>query len=189
MVIYKVNTNFNSNAGAAYAYVSGGNQTQAHLLAESELIAFRSGGTPTSFGDFRESFFSADVERSSFTPNTDPYPFLADGTKIEDIYITNISSAGETISFNFSRTFIPAGIDNTVKNNISIYPNPVQDYLHIHGINNNTLIQIYNLSGILVYSTESAGDTNVDISGYSSGVYMIMLTAENGKWIRKIIVD
>lgn len=189
LVIYKVNTNFNSNAGAAYAYVSGGNQTQAHLLAESELISFRSGGTPTSFGDFRESFFSADVERSSFTPNTDPYPFLADGTKIEDIYITNISSAGETISFNFSRTFIPAGIDNTLKNNISIYPNPAKDELRIeNGEIQINRLEILDLSGKVVCQYDDSKN-KINISTLSRGIYFVKIETDNGVVTRKFVKE
>ena len=100
LVIYKVNTQFLSNA------VAGGssNATVDRLIAESEVMVFRPGGTHVSFGDITKSFFSADAGRTSFTPDSDPYPFLTSGERITDIYITNISSAGETISFDFSRS-------------------------------------------------------------------------------------
>jgi len=96
LVIYRVNENFSGNSNAP-------GLSEATLIANSELMAYQPGGTHLLYGNLDKSYFSANVGRTAFTPNTDPYPFLAKGTKIEDIYITNISLAGETISFDFSR--------------------------------------------------------------------------------------
>ena len=87
LVIYRVNTKYTGN----YNYPN------------TEYYAFRPGVTLSSSGIIENSYFGADVGRTQFNSNTDPYPFLSDGTKINDILISNISSAGSTISFNFSR--------------------------------------------------------------------------------------
>ena len=87
IVIYRVNTNYIGNSG----------------YPNTEYYAFRPGGTVVSSGTIENSFYSADVGRTQFNPNTDPYPFLSDGTKINDILISDVSSAGNTISFDFNR--------------------------------------------------------------------------------------
>jgi len=129
LVIYKVNTNFEGNNTGVYP------RQESEVISKSELIAYRPGLTPTQFDgnnpgemtgcviaykNLERSFFSADVGRTAFTPNTDPYPFLANGTRINDIFISNISSAGETISFDFSRTGVNVNSVSLDKTSISV---------------------------------------------------------------------
>ena len=64
-----------------------------------ELYVFRKGGTKDADGDVRQAQFSADVERTRFSPATDPAPFDQAGNPI-GLHVTDISATGgDTMSF------------------------------------------------------------------------------------------
>ena len=65
----------------------------------------------------------------------------------------------------------------------SIYPNPVDDRLIISTNEIIKKINIYNVVGILIYSTEEDVNT-IDMRGFNSGVYFINIKTEN-KYITK----
>ena len=72
--------------------------------------------------------------------------------------------------------------------NISIFPNPVSDYLSIKSSGKNTIekIDLYNTNGQLVYSSYSQEPIN--ISRFESGVYFIQLKINGSKIITKKII-
>lgn len=76
---------------------------------------------------------------------------------------------------------------NTMSSTV-IYPNPVGDMLYVKSgevINN---IEVYDIYGKVLqsksYSTESA---TIDLSQYSSGIYLLKVSAESGILTRKIV--
>ncbi|TNF29978.1 MAG: T9SS type A sorting domain-containing protein [Bacteroidetes bacterium] len=61
----------------------------------------------------------------------------------------------------------------------SLYPNPVADLLMLEGVENGSTISIADARGAVVYQTTVLTDkTNVDVSSYEPGVYMI--SVQNG---------
>jgi Secretion system C-terminal sorting domain/LVIVD repeat len=89
----------------------------------------------------------------------------------------------------------PTGIPNTgtVKDAISIYPNPTTDFIGINLSNtNSTLIEIkiLDLTGRTIETRPvRKGENNIRIrvSDYPSGVYMISFTTDQGTKVRKFI--
>ena len=89
LVIYKVNTNFDAN-NTDFRWDNP--RPESEVIRKSELIAYRPDMTPEKFerdGNFNkaydnleQSFFSGDVGRTAFTPNTNPYPFA------DEVHIT-----------------------------------------------------------------------------------------------------
>ncbi len=63
-----------------------------------EVYLFRPYGSLTSNGDIYQAFYSTDVGRTVFNNMTNPYGFMQDGSPL-NISISNIGSAGNTISF------------------------------------------------------------------------------------------
>lgn len=63
-----------------------------------------------------------------------------------------------------------------------LYPNPASEYLTIEsGHEGNALIEIYNVSGGLIYSGEiSGGNNTIAIKNYPAGIYTIKLQTETG---------
>ena len=74
----------------------------------------------------------------------------------------------------------------------NIFPNPVQDRLHIENINatQNTFVQLFDALGKVVLSRKiqlGTGNTIVDTSGLSQGLYFLTIDRDGKKLIRKII--
>lgn len=74
---------------------------------------------------------------------------------------------------------------------ISIYPNPANSAFNIALENNESLLlELYNISGQLVYTTTlSSSLTVIDIADLRSGVYLIKLIGEESGFQQKLIVD
>ncbi len=77
--------------------------------------------------------------------------------------------------------------ENSTKN---IYPNPTDDIINIEiGNINNATIEIYNISGRLVFSKElDSRIEKIDISGLSEGLFFVKVRQKNNISIEKLIV-
>jgi thiol-disulfide isomerase/thioredoxin len=73
---------------------------------------------------------------------------------------------------------------NDISSNFSIFPNPVKDVLTIEG--NYTSVDIIDVSGKLVLSSEAA--KNINIKALADGVYMLNIKTENGIAVKKITI-
>ncbi|MFA5816519.1 MAG: M6 family metalloprotease domain-containing protein [Bacteroidales bacterium] len=89
LIIYRVNPSNNGNS----------------FGPPDEVYVFRPNGTTTVDGNLAQAFFSSNEGRTSFGSNSNTTCFLSDGSP-GGIQITNIGTAGETISFsvNFGNT-------------------------------------------------------------------------------------
>lgn len=77
--------------------------------------------------------------------------------------------------------------ENTVEE-IMLYPNPVSDKLTVEALKPRFDIEIFNLTGELVYSQKDCvNPTVIDISGLSEGFYFIKMTADRSTLTRKFI--
>lgn len=88
MLVYRIDTRFDGNAS-----YDGNNYFD-------EVYVFRPGGTFSSDGSVSAANFSEEAHRTEFNAGTDPYPFFSNGQTYDwPFQITNVSSAGERISF------------------------------------------------------------------------------------------
>ena len=80
-----------------------------------------------------------------------------------------------------------AGVNETAKENVLIYPNPVNDVLHVTA-NGYNKIEIFNFLGQVVLS-ENVSDNNLEInvSEFNSGVYFVRLQGEKGIVTKKFV--
>ncbi len=79
---------------------------------------------------------------------------------------------------------------NDIKNssalkNLTIYPNPVKDILHIETEETNFSVELYNMQGSLILKTQNS--QNISVSHLSEGIYWIKLTTEKGIYSSKIV--
>lgn len=103
LVIYRINTNFDGNAG------------YDGITTFDEVYAFRPNGTINSDGNASTAFFSANSNRTQFNYLSNPYPFLTDGT-LDSLYISNITVADSTISFTYgvgNNCYVPTQLQVT----------------------------------------------------------------------------
>ena len=80
--------------------------------------------------------------------------------------------------------------ENAVINNISIYPNPTKDNLTIE-TNSNTeqRLEILNLIGQIVYTSNINKKATVNTSAFAKGVYILKLSSDKETIVRKFIKE
>lgn len=104
-----------------------------------------------------------------------------------------IFTAGKSGKIYRSETGILTTNEKITDENISIYPNPVTDFVSIK-INNNekiSLIELFNIEGKLVYSSSTLNsyDTvKIDMSYFNKGMYFLKINLKNNKTIYKKII-
>ena len=71
--------------------------------------------------------------------------------------------------------------------NVSIYPNPTQNQITISGLNKESSIEIFTLTGSKLMSTSFTGETKFNLN-FPSGVYIAKITSENKIITKKLII-
>ena len=80
------------------------------------------------------------------------------------------------------------GIEDITSKNIQIFPNPVKHFIYLTGINKETSVFLYDLSGKLMLFRDIYEDSKIDFSRYKPGIYFIkMIDRENRYYQFKVI--
>ena len=126
------------------------------------------------------------------------------GFNEEGTYDVNVVTICENGKSEFSNTYQLVikgdGIDE-VENNLNIYPNPVDDVLHIEMNNAINEITIYNVNGAVVIrhkvaesqsrrvneTTSQRVQHSVSVSDLNSGIYFIKINTDNGNIVKQFI--
>lgn len=101
------------------------------------------------------------------------YPNLADyiwGTKVGQPWSSALSN----------KTFSDS--------DVVLYPNPAKGYFMISGIEEQSSLEIFSLSGARLYHTSFSGEARIDLN-LASGIYMTKITSENKTIVRKLIIQ
>lgn len=100
LLIYRIDTRFNGNSN----YDGEENFDEVWL--------FRPGSNSShENGNLSEAYFSANRNRTEFTPATEIYPYLSDGTPDITFAITDVSYPGNTLRFKYSNRSRPAQLN------------------------------------------------------------------------------
>ena len=75
--------------------------------------------------------------------------------------------------------------------NIVVYPNPTSGYIMFKTLASVSLtnLKIYNMLGKIVYSNNINNFSDIDISGFPKGLYMVKLQTDNGTVVKKIMIE
>ena len=82
------------------------------------------------------------------------------------------------------------GLDEAEAEQMSLYPNPVSNTLHISGLTDNQTIQIsiYDLTGKRIYQSSFAEE--IPVAGFNNGLYFISVTTAEGQvFTQKFIIS
>jgi len=93
---------------------------------------------------------------------------------------------------NYVTTYMLSSEEDDLLNKIKVYPNPVNDRLHIANIQANSVITIYDIYGRECHTEVSSDDvTIINTSKYSKGLYIITVANEDGSFagVRKGVVE
>ena len=129
-------------------------------------------------GRLGRAFFSQASGRTAFGPNTNPHPYLTDGTPEQSFEITNIQEHDSTMTFHVH--FLPVGIADDAEGMVAVdvYPNPVVNRLTVTGVPENSQVEVFDALGCLqMASTRSS----FSVSSLSAGVYMLKVHLPDGR--------
>ncbi len=82
------------------------------------------------------------------------------------------------------------GTDETLAlHSLRIYPNPTRGWVRVEAPVDGNVLRIFGLEGQLVQThTVTAGNTDLDLSGLTPGVYFAVLQTATGIWRQKIVL-
>ena len=82
----------------------------------------------------------------------------------------------------------PAGVEETIEQNVEVYPNPAKDVLTVKAENLSN-VTVYNMMGQMVLSQDvDAEELTINTNDFESGIYMIRVVANGNEVTRKISV-
>ncbi|OWK74133.1 peptidase M1 [Flavobacteriaceae bacterium JJC] len=137
-----------------------------------------------------------------------PLPIKVNGTGGEVAYLTlnntvnnqvfanQVNFPVSSIQFNYENQIIQKNstvtkditilaVNDSEKDAIKVYPNPVKDQLSVSGITKNQKYEIYSLDGKLIKTgTYSAGQT-IDVNSLTKGAYLLKIDSQNLKFIKE----
>ncbi len=121
---------------------------------------------------------------SGATSNTWGAATLADNNLVSCVLTCNdMCPNPKNPESNKLRMHVSTGINNTTNtlSTVNIYPNPMQDELHIEGIGKGTRIQLYDVLGREVYNTTTTETTHIiSTASLHTGTYILQLTDAAG---------
>ena len=120
-------------------------------------------------GNISSAYASYDSQNNKVN---DPWPtaFASSGFDLDALGLINLASL--------------AGIDENEKIAISVYPNPVSDYLTIQTNYPIESIQVMDLYGKVVTFNKSR---KIDLSRLAAGVYFVKIGIKNQTYVRKVV--
>ena len=162
LLIYRIDTRFEGNAD--YRPSNG---------IYDEIYLFRPEGSASANGNLSTAHFSSDVGRTEFSASTNPYPFFTGGTVDNNFKIYNITSAGNTISFNYGYSNDcepPTNLVATVEdNNVSLSWDAADNAVSYNIYRNETFVG------------NTTGTTYLDINpGFGIHTYYLRSVDANG---------
>lgn len=109
---------------------------------------------------------------------------LANGSYVYAIEaIDNYGNISKASSAQF--TILVSGINNTITNNVKLYPNPVSDVLNISNAASVVSVDILGINGTVISSVanHSVNDLTINTQSLTSGIYFVKMRTKDGSII------
>ena len=78
-------------------------------------------------------------------------------------------------------------IQNPIENNVAVYPNPTTDYIIVAGLEGNSKVEIYTITGQMVQSQNFENEIRINID-LNAGMYLVKVSNGFQSTTKKIIV-
>lgn len=135
-------------------------------------------------GDTWEEFSN---EKMGYIQSNTSATFFNDDEKTADVFVGTSDLGLLKVTLDFSEMGVPDFPENQ-ENNILLYPNPVENLLHIqtqNGVEVNHYA-IYSIDGQKIM--DSPASNEIEVSSLSSGIYLIKMKTNSGNEIVKRII-
>jgi uncharacterized delta-60 repeat protein len=185
---FNIGTGFNTGTGNAVRAIElqndgkivvGGNFTSYNGVTENRIITLNSDGSKN----------TAFINGSGFDGDVWTIEQLADGKILVGGDFSTYK--GNSTSAYLIKLHTEASLSTTsfdAANAFVIYPNPVQDVLHLQSNNFTTIkaVKIYDLQGKVVL--QDTNDT-INVSNLAKGLYIVKIVTEEGEVTKKFIKE
>jgi len=109
------------------------------------------------------------------------------------IKVQDFNSSGSASTYTFT-ICVQNGITTATQSSaalsaISLYPNPTQNVLNIENVSIETKVELIDLTGKTIFVRDLSSDTQVDLSNYSAGVYILKLTSDGVSENRRVVLS
>ncbi len=112
------------------------------------------------------------------------FSFLAPCVTVAVTQYRYVTVSDDCSTINFSRTLSTEDVELTA---VAIYPNPTSDVLHIEGITNIKVAELYSIQGKQIQISKNTS-TQIDVRSLQSGIYFLKIIDDrNRSAIRKFI--
>ncbi|MDR2384880.1 MAG: T9SS type A sorting domain-containing protein [Tannerella sp.] len=127
----------------------------------------------------------------SFTQRTsNPVEMLVGNNATDGVLRVRVYHACGQKTLERNISFSPTdGVESPPEENILLYPNPLQSFLHVKSIRNATHIRIINMKGQLVYSLLPANreEIIIPVHNLQPGIYLLQVSDPTGEHSFKLI--
>ena len=142
-------------------------------------------------GDLDNALFCAQKNRTVFGPNTNPQPYLTNGTPEHSFVIYDIQENGASCTFSVS--FLHEGITETNESHaqVLVYPNPATHgtTITINAPSVNAQLTIFdNLGRIVLRQELSSPQQQINTSTLAHGIYTLQISDGINIHTQKVII-
>lgn len=113
------------------------------------------------------------------------------GVKVEEYHLGNF--VGSIMRDNMVIVTNETALGNKEikdEDNISVYPNPANSIINVIAKGTKQILTIFNTLGDVVYTTNPKSEkTEIDISSFPKGMYLIQVQTESSSMMKKVIKD
>lgn len=108
-----------------------------------------------------------------------------DNDTFPDLYFSNYQETDDILFFSEAALSL---VENSLKTNLHIYPNPTSEKIQIDISNdiNVVSIELYNVLGVRIMNFESL-QNELNLKEFSSGVYILKIISDSGTISKKIV--
>src|SRR5690606_41724772 len=100
----------------------------------------------------------------------------------------NVATGADDFVYNFEGDCDPLGVSENALEGFAYYPNPTSGILSLKSVNNIDSVAIFNLLGQSVLSSKIRATTsNLDISGLTTGAYIMKVNVEGQTGTYKVL--
>ena len=78
------------------------------------------------------------------------------------------------------------GVEENILNNVSIYPNPAEDFIMINS-ENVEFAEVIDIYGRVITASEINGETRIDMSNFADGIYYVRLHSNGETAVQKVV--
>ncbi len=93
--------------------------------------------------------------------------------------------------FNFTIAEAFAGLEEVVNGDLELFPNPTKDVINVHWTEEVATIELTDATGKILETIDVSNDkeTTVNLQNYSTGVYLVRVTSNEGTSVHQVIKE